>query len=96
MIFCALYVSSQLALSIRGLRDPGRHRFSWGMYAVSSSLPKIDIVYARSVDEDVAGRFAACCRPEIDYEALLPRYICAVVPSAEALHVEGRVYPCTR
>lgn len=96
MTFCVLYVLAQLVLSIRGLSNPGRRRFAWGMYAAFSSLPTIDIVYAGSVDEDVAGRFVACCRPEVDYETLLPPYICAAVPSAKALHVESRVYPCRR
>ena len=83
-------------MGVRGLSDPGRRRFGWGMYAVTSSLPAIDIVYQGSVDEDVAERFATCCRPEIDYKTLLPPYICAAVPSAMALNVESRVYPCQR
>jgi hypothetical protein len=87
----------QVTLSIRGIFDPGRRKFSWGMYAESTSLPTIDIVYRRSVETDVAGRFLAVeARPEVDYEALLPPYICAAVPSAEALHVEGQIYRCRR
>lgn len=67
------------------------------MYAVAWSVPTIDIVYARSIEKDVANRFLALdARPEIDYEGLLPPYICAVVSPAEALHVEGRIYPWRR
>jgi hypothetical protein len=84
-------------LSVRGLYEPGRVRFAWGMYAVARSLPEIDIVSAASVETDVADRFIVLSgRPEVDYEALLPPFICAAVPAAEALHVEGRYYPCRR
>jgi hypothetical protein len=97
MTFCGLYVLLQIVLSIRGLPDSGHRRFAWGMYAAITSLPTIDIVYPGSVDHDVAGRFVAVdARPEVNYEALLPPYICAKVPSAEALHVEGRIYSCPR
>lgn len=97
MTFCVFYVSLQLALSIRGLSNPGHLRFAWGMYAVVTSLPAIDIVYAGSVETDAASRFLVLdSRPEVDYEALLPPYICAAVPSAEALHVESHIYPCRR
>jgi hypothetical protein len=97
MTFCVFYVSLQLALSIRGLSSPGHLRFAWGMYAVVGSLPTIDIVYAGTVETDVADRFVVLdVRPEVDYEALLPPYICAAVPSAEALHVESHTYPCRR
>jgi hypothetical protein len=67
------------------------------MYAVDRSLPTIDIVYTKSVETDVAGRFLALeGRPEVDYETLLPPYICAAVPSAEVLHVENHIYSCRR
>jgi hypothetical protein len=97
MTFCVFYVSLQLVLSIRGLSNPGRLRFAWRMYAVDWSLPTIDIVNAGSVERDVAGRFLVLDgRPEVDYETLLPPYICAAVPSAEALHVQNHIYPCRR
>jgi hypothetical protein len=84
-------------LSIRGLSNPGCVRFAWGMYAIAGSLPTIDIVYPGSVEEDVADRFLVLeGRPDVDYEALLPPYICAAVPAAEALHVEDHIYPCRR
>lgn len=97
MTFCVFWVSLQLVLSIRGMSNPGRFRFAWGMYVVAGSLPTIDIVYAGSVEMDVADRFIVLeVRPEVDYETLLPPYICAVVPAAEAVHVESRIYPCQR
>jgi hypothetical protein len=94
--FCVLYVLSQIVLGLRGLSAPGHRRFAWGMYAVASTLPTIDILYEHSKDSDVAGRFVTCCRPEVDFKSLLPPYICAKVPSAVALNVEGRIYPCHR
>ncbi len=97
MTFCIVYVALQLALSIRGVFNPGRVRFAWGMYAVARTVPAIDIAYAGSVETDVAGRFVLLeGRPEIDYEALLPPYICAAVPGAAAVHVESHIYPCRR
>ena len=97
MTFCVFYVSLQLVLSIRGMSNPGRFRFAWTMYAVVGSVPSIDIVYAGSVETDAADRFIVLeVRPEVDYEALLPPYICAAVPAAEAVHVESRIYPCRR
>ena len=97
LTFCILFVGLQIILSLRGLSHPGRVRFAWGMYAVAWSLPTIDIVYGRSVEEDVAYRFITLkSRPEIDYGRLLPPYICAAVPSAQALHVEDRIYRCRR
>lgn len=97
MTFCVVYVALQLGLSIRGISNPGRVRFAWGMYAVARSVPTIDIAYAGSVETDVAGRFVVLeGRPEIDYEALLPRYICTAVPAAAAVHVESHLYPCRR
>jgi len=99
--FCVAYVAVQIVLSIRGLSNPGRLRFAWGMYAVAGSLPTIDIVYpaayARPMEPDVAERFLVMRgRPDVDYEVLLPPYICAAVPAAEALHVERRTFPCRR
>jgi hypothetical protein len=97
LIFCVLYVSLQLVLAIRGFSNPGRVRFAWGMYAVVTELPTIDIVYPDSVQTGVAARFVALeGRPEMDYESLLPPYICSVVPAARAVHVESRSYPCRR
>lgn len=67
------------------------------MYAVARAVPTIDIVYPGSVDTDVADRFLVLeGRPEIDYESLLPPYICSAVPAAKAVNVESHVYPCRR
>jgi len=49
------------------------------------------------VETDVADRFVVLeVRPEVDYEALLPPYICYAVPAAKAVHVESHIYPCRR
>jgi hypothetical protein len=97
MAFCTLYVSLQVGLSLRGLTSPGHFRFAWGMYTVVSALPAVDIVYRGSVEGNVAGRFLALeARPEINYGALLPAYICSAVKAAEAVYVDHRAYPCHR
>ena len=97
MTFCVIYVSVQLALSIRGMFNPGRFRFAWGMYAVAQPLPTMDIEYAGSMETDVAARFIVLeGRPEVDYKTLLPPYICAAVPAAAAVHVENHIHPCRR
>ncbi len=97
LTFCILYVLLQVGLSLRGLANPGRVRFAWGMYAVLNTLPTIDIVYPASVEQDVASRFLAVeSRPEVDYQALLPPYICSTVPAAKAVHVESQTYTCRR
>jgi hypothetical protein len=96
-VFCAAYLAVQIVLALRGLTQPGRFRFSWGMYAVAQPVPTIDVEYRDHTDQDVGNKFIALeGRPEIDYERLLPPYICATAPAATAIHVESHVYPCRR
>lgn len=97
LAFCAGYLIWQVALPVRSLLDRSHFSYGWQMFAFGVRPSRFDIVYSDStVERSVFSNFVKVVRVEVDYPALLPPHICATVPSAAAVRVDGREYPCTR
>ncbi len=87
--FCLVWLAIQIGVPTYGLQDPGNARFSWGMYATYHPIPKIDVENADgSIERDVALKFIAVARNEVDYARLLPPHICRVRPGARRILVQ--------
>ena len=101
-LIVGLVLALQLLVPLRALVDDSdqRQRFGWNMYSTETYYPRI--VLNLSTGESHAlplGQVARGLRPEINYAADLPPYLCERFPDAQSVSLsfrspEPEVTPC--
>jgi hypothetical protein len=90
-VFCASFLTIQIAVPIVQLTSPRPARFGWHMWTARPRSPQFYIVMndgtVRQADVSV---YLASSRGEMDAGAVLPPHLCRVIPDIAAVEIR----PC--
>jgi hypothetical protein len=90
-VFCASFLTVQIAVPIVQLASPRPARFGWHMWTARRRAPQFSVVMkdgsVRPADVSI---YLASSRGEMDAGAVLPPHLCRVIPDIAAVEIRAR------